>query len=420
MYNSPRTTRVTRLFCALAGLCFALFTAPAFGASISIFPTSINYGNNAVNSAPSSNVVLKNTSNKFVRISSASITGPFTFSGIRSRMYLWAGQSVTIQVKFVPKNAGSFKGALNISTQNGDAVTVALSGSAGAAAAMSISPTSINYGNNPVNSGPYQYVTLSNTGSGTVNISSVSITGAFTFSGITYPMSLAAGTSISFQVKFIPKTTGNFTGTLSVFAQNAATAQVALSGSANSATALTISPSSFSFGNVTVGNTSTKSVTFAAGSSAVTISGATTTNPEFTLSGVTFPTTIQAGQSISAGVNFKPSSSGSASTQFSISSNAANSPGVVTATGSGVAVTQHAVSLTWSPSTSNVAGYNVYRGTASGGPYSKLNGSAVVTTSYSDTSVKSGSTYFYVTTAVNSAGAESTKSNEVRTVIPTP
>jgi len=43
-----------------------------------------------------------------------------------------------------------------------------------------------------------------------------------------------------------------------------------------------------------------------------------------------------------------------------------------------------------------------------------------VTTSFSDSTVKSGSTYYYVTTAVNSSGAESTKSNEVRTAIPTP
>jgi fibronectin type 3 domain-containing protein len=67
-----------------------------------------------------------------------------------------------------------------------------------------------------------------------------------------------------------------------------------------------------------------------------------------------------------------------------------------------------------------VVGYNVYRGTTTGGPYSKLNSSAIVTTFYSDSTVKSGSTYYYVTTAMNSSGAESIKSNEVRTAIPTP
>jgi fibronectin type 3 domain-containing protein len=132
------------------------------------------------------------------------------------------------------------------------------------------------------------------------------------------------------------------------------------------------------------------------------------------------PTTISAGKSLSVTVNFKPAASGSTSTQLSLTDNATTSPGKISATGAGVATKQHTVGLTWQPSKSTVAGYNVYRGTATGGPYSKLNSSSLVSTSYSDNTVKSGSTYFYVTTAVNSSGAESIKSNEVRTAIPTP
>jgi len=67
-----------------------------------------------------------------------------------------------------------------------------------------------------------------------------------------------------------------------------------------------------------------------------------------------------------------------------------------------------------------VVGYNIYRGTATGGPYSKINSNSIVSASYSDATVQSGSTYFYVTTAVNSTGTESSKSNEVRAIIPTP
>ena len=287
-------------------------------------------------------------------------------------------------------------------------------------ATMSISPTSINYGNNPVNSGPYYYVTLRNSGSSTVSISQVSITGSFKFSGITSPLSLGVGKSVIIQLKFVPKTTGNFTGTFSVFAQNATRVTVALSGSASTPGAMTISPTSFSFGNVTVGTTSTKTVSLKAGTTPVTIFAATTTNQEFTLSNLTLPKTIAAGQSISVGVNFKPASSGSTSTKFTITNNAANSSAAISATGAGVATKQHTVGLAWSPSKSTVAGYNVYRSTTTGGPYSKLNSSSIVTTSYSDSTVKSGATYFYVTTAVNSSGAESSKSNEVKTAIPTP
>jgi hypothetical protein len=290
------------------------------------------------------------------------------------------------------------------------------------AANMAISPTSIKYGSAPVNSGPYYYVTLRNSGSSTVNLSSATITGAFKFAGITAPSSLGVGKSVRIQLKFVPKTTGNFTGTFSVSASNATKVSVALSGSGTGTTTstLTVSPTSFSFGNVTVGTTSTKTATFKAGSSAVTISAASTTNPEFTLSNLTLPKTIAAGQSISVGVNFKPGSSGSTSSTFTVKSNASNSSSTFVATGAGVATKQHTVGLTWAPSKSTVIGYNVYRGTATGGPYTKMNGSAIVTTSFSDSTVKSGSTYYYVTTAVNSSGSESVKSNEVRTAIPTP
>lgn len=300
-------------------------------------------------------------------------------------------------------------------------------------AVMSISPTSINYGNNPVNSGPYKYVTLRNAGSGTVNVTWMSVTGSFKIYNVSWPLSLGVGKSVTFYVKFVPKTTGNFTGTLSVFSSNSARVTVALSGSATSGSTsggsgsggttkgtLSFSPASFNFGSVTVGTKAQKTVTISAATAPVQISGATTTNPEFFLSGLTIPTTISAGKSITITVNFTPKASGSTSTQFALADNATNSPGVFTATGAGISTSQHTVALTWSPSKSTVAGYNVYRGTATGGPYSKLNSGSIVTTSFSDSTVKSGSTYFYVTTAVNSAGAESTKSNEVRATIPTP
>jgi fibronectin type 3 domain-containing protein len=80
----------------------------------------------------------------------------------------------------------------------------------------------------------------------------------------------------------------------------------------------------------------------------------------------------------------------------------------------------HNVSLTWKASSSSVAGYNVYRSAKSGGPYTKLNSSADTATLYTDSAISAGSTYYYVTKAVNSAGAESTASNEVKAAVPTP
>ncbi len=90
---------------------------------------------------------------------------------------------------------------------------------------------------------------------------------------------------------------------------------------------------------------------------------------------------------------------------------------VITVTGSGggivrtvtVSLTVTAqVALSWNASTSQgVVGYNAYRSTTSGGPYTKLNSSLISSTSYTDQMVQSGLTYYYVTTAVNSQGLES-------------
>lgn len=84
-------------------------------------------------------------------------------------------------------------------------------------------------------------------------------------------------------------------------------------------------------------------------------------------------------------------------------------------------VTQHSVQLNWTTSSSpNIVGYNVYRGTTSGGPYSKVNSSLVTGTSYTDNSVQSGSTYYYVVTAVNNSSLESAYSNQATANIPSP
>jgi hypothetical protein len=78
----------------------------------------------------------------------------------------------------------------------------------------------------------------------------------------------------------------------------------------------------------------------------------------------------------------------------------------------------YSVALQWNPSTSAVIGYNVYRGTVSGGPYTQINPSLVTTTKYQDSDVESGQTYYYVVTSVDSSNVESTYSNQTSATIP--
>jgi hypothetical protein len=96
---------------------------------------------------------------------------------------------------------------------------------------------------------------------------------------------------------------------------------------------------------------------------------------------------------------------------------------VVNAAVSGTCLTGlgHSASLNWTASTSSgVAGYYVYRGTQSSGPYTKLNSTPVSGTAYTDLTVQAGQTYYYVTTAVDSNNNESAYSNESPAAIPSP
>jgi hypothetical protein len=130
------------------------------------------------------------------------------------------------------------------------------------------------------------------------------------------------------------------------------------------------------------------------------------------------PFPLAPNQAAAVTVTFAPTVGGTATGQVSIVSSATDSPLVISLNGSG----SHWASLNWTASdTPGIVGYNVYGGTVSGGPYIRLS-SLTGGTAYQDISsgIVPGSTRYYVVTAVNSAGIESSYSSEVRALIPTP
>jgi hypothetical protein len=80
----------------------------------------------------------------------------------------------------------------------------------------------------------------------------------------------------------------------------------------------------------------------------------------------------------------------------------------------------HTVGLTWASSSSSASGFNIYRSSTSGGPYTRVNSALLPSTTFTDSKVQAGQTYFYVTTAVNSSNVESGYSNQAQAVIPSP
>jgi len=79
--------------------------------------------------------------------------------------------------------------------------------------------------------------------------------------------------------------------------------------------------------------------------------------------------------------------------------------------------TQHSITIGWSytQGADLATGFNVYRGTTTGGPYTKQNTTpiAVTTLTYVDTAGAGATKYFYVVTAIDSSGFESAFSSEV-------
>jgi fibronectin type 3 domain-containing protein len=77
------------------------------------------------------------------------------------------------------------------------------------------------------------------------------------------------------------------------------------------------------------------------------------------------------------------------------------------------------VLLTWTASTSSgVTGYYVYRGTQSG-QYTKIDASAPASgTQFTDNTIAAATTYYYVVTAVDSTGTESSYSSPATVNVP--
>jgi fibronectin type 3 domain-containing protein len=125
---------------------------------------------------------------------------------------------------------------------------------------------------------------------------------------------------------------------------------------------------------------------------------------------------VAAGGTCTVEVTFTPSAASSYTATLSITDNATGSPQPVALSGTGT----HDVTLSWTASSSSgVVGYNVYRGTASGGESSTpLTSSPVTATTFTDSNVTAGQIYYYVVTAVTSSDSQSADSTETSVTVP--
>ena len=407
---------------SLSGTATKPLAPGVLGSSLS----ALNFGSIEVGKTKTQSEMLTNTGATALTVSQAKITAAgFGISGLSLPSKLDPGQSASFTVTYSPTTAGVSNGSLVlVSDASNPSLAASLSGTAYAApdpGVITESATSFNFGSVQAGITKSQSETLKNTGGSTVTISQANLTGVgFSLDGIYLPLQLNAGESFTFSVVFAPNAAVNASGRLTLVSNASNTIPaISLSGSGAAAGQLSVSPAGLSFGNVVVGASKSLPTKLSALNSRVTISSSEVGDPEFSLSGASFPLTLSSGQSVTLMITFKPQSSGSASSSLSFATNTANTTVSQTLAGSGVAAPQHSVDLSWNPSNS-AAGYLVYRGTKTGGPYAKLTPSAIASTFFTDNSVQSGATYFYVATSVDSTGLESDDSNQVAASIPTP
>jgi hypothetical protein len=385
--------------------------------------SSLGFGSVLVGTSATQAITLTNSGTGSVNISQVAATGTgFSVTGLSGPVSLATGQSLALTAKFAPLATGIAPGSISVaSTASNSPATIALSGT-GVQPQIAVVPSSVSFGNVTVGVTNTQTLTIQNPGSATLNISQASLAGAgFSTSGVTLPLSIAPGGATSFTAGFAPASASNLSGSITLISNAPNSPLVIPLAGTGIASVLTLvgNPAALSFGSLTTGTSTTQSVTLSnTGNSSVSISQIALSGKGFSDTAVALPLTLAAGQSTSFSVTFAPASTGSLAGSVTVTSNAANSPLTIALSGTGSAPASYAVALSWTPSSSTFSGFNIYRGSVSGGPYTRVDATMISATAFTDSSVTPGQTYYYVATEVDTTGAESAYSREVSAVIP--
>jgi len=173
-------------------------------------------------------------------------------------------------------------------------------------------PTNLRFGDVIVGQTQTLIVTLTNNGQGSATISSVAVSNsAFSVQGLSLPLVLAGGQSVELNVKFTPQGMGGTWGTIAFSSYGSSALSLSGWGNGVSSEALTVAPSTLSFGQVPAGSSSTLPLVLTNDRSwGVTIWAVTPSGSGFSFSGATFPLTLGVGKSITLKVTFAPQAAG--------------------------------------------------------------------------------------------------------------
>ena len=391
-----------------------------------VSPNSLSFGKVIVGSTMTLPVTVASTGTATLTINSTTTSNAeFTVTGATFPITLNPKQTMTLYVTFASAEISTIRDTLIISSNavrhSRTAIRLASTGVAQPTPQLTVSATSLSFGNVTVGSSATLPVTLTSTGTAPLTIKSRSINGTgFGVSGATFPITLNPSQAVTLHVTFAPKAAKAATGTLTISSNATRHSGIAVSLiSKGVAPQLTVSATSLSFGTVNDGSSATLPLTLtSAGTAPLTINSAKISGTGFTMSGATFPVTLIPPLAITLQVQFSPTAGIPAMGTVTISSNdSTNSSTVVSLNGSG----QYVVDLTWNApvdSPDPVAGYDIFRSTGSSSAYQLLNLIPDRQTTYVDSSVQLGTTYNYYVTSVDRSGAQSGPSNTITVPIP--
>ena len=328
-----------RLDLAVTNSNSATFSVLLQNAVATLSKTSLSFGSQPIGTKSGPQTVsLTNTGSASMGIFSIGITGSNSADFAETNTCpssLIGGASCTVSVTFSPKAAGTRTASVTIyDNAAGSPQSISLSGTGGAAA-VKLSASSLTFATELVGTAsPSQPVTLTNTGSAALSISSISATGDFAETN-TCGSSVAAGASCKINVTFKPTLRGNRTGALTLSDNAPGSPQtVSLAGTG---TVVKLSRTSIAFGVVLLGTTSaSQTVTLTnAGGVALNISsiGLTGGNSGQFAQTHTCGSSLGAGLGCTISVTFKPTATGSKTAALSISDDGGGSPQTVSLTG---------------------------------------------------------------------------------------
>ncbi len=193
--------------------------SPSQAASVLLSQTSLQFSALAVGTTSTAqSVVLRNMGSAALTLK-ITTTGDFAESDNCGTTVAGAG-SCTLSVTFTPTAAGARSGSVSLQDDAASSPQVISLSGIGNGPSATLSVSSLNFGASSLQvSTPAQSVTLSNTGNAALNISGISISGAFQQTN-NCPSALQPSSSCVANVTFKPTTLGTSTGTLT-FSTNA-------------------------------------------------------------------------------------------------------------------------------------------------------------------------------------------------------